>query len=102
MTYAELYALQRAESLIQRFTVAVQQYALTILQESTGVTNHAARVAWAKRTLSTFDSSRDYGYKTLRLTVTWKQGTIDWLIITDSDIQTFAETVIDKMITEGI
>lgn len=97
MAYLDLWAIRGSGALKARFTVAVEKAAYDVINEPGTVTNHAQRLAWAKRVITSATAAEDYGQRFMRLAVIGN-ATLQSAgeAATDNDIQFVTNSLIDS------
>jgi hypothetical protein len=105
----DMFLAAQSSELLARFTPAIWKAATDIVNEDPATQAHAARVAWAKRSLIEDGKSQAYAFVIMRLAfsenVTLRNA---WspqdngAAITDTDIQSVVSTYVPKLIAAGV
>jgi hypothetical protein len=85
--------------ILARFTAAVWQAAVDIVNEAPATQNHAERIAWAKRAVLVDGKAQHYAALILRMAVC-ENTTLQTLgnDVTDSDIQFIVNSYVAKLV----
>lgn len=93
-TYQELFSLRSNSGLLNRVAVACVIAAETIRTEDPGITNHAARLVWAKATFSNPQVKAAQMWMTVLAAN--KDATLDQIqVVTDETLQTRVDAAVD-------
>lgn len=85
--------------LLSRFTAAIWQAAVDIVNEAQATPNHADRIAWAKRAVLADGKAQHYAAVVMRMAVC-ENATLQTLgkDVSDSDIQFIVNSYIAKLV----
>lgn len=102
-TYAQIYLLRNDGELLSRFVVAVEKAAADILVEAPATTNHAERIAWAKRVILETNRSQEYATRIMRVALQQNQALQDnGNASTDAAIQSLVNGYAAQLAVAGL
>jgi len=94
LTYEQSAALMKDPAFVDRVKVACLKFADYILNEATGTAAHNTRVRWAQQTTSNPDSAAQQTTPPVVMDTAVQE---DGAEITDAELQTAVETVVNKL-----